>query len=149
MTQIDLTGKKALVTGGSQGIGAGICRELAACGADVLINYNSNKEKAKILAEEIIKEFGVKAHICKANVANATDVKNMFLAMDTAIGNIDILINNAGTESITHVLDLDEVEWDRVLNVNLKGPLLCSQQAARRMEKNWTGSKRKKPRSLG
>lgn len=139
MTNIDLTGKKALVTGGSQGIGAGICRALAACGADVFINYNTNKEKAEKLAEEISNEYGVKASIGKANVAYSTDVKNMFIAMDATIGNIDILINNAGTESVTHVLDLDEAEWDRVLNVNLKGPLLCSQQAGRRMEKNGKG----------
>ncbi len=139
MTNIDLTGKKALVTGGSQGIGAGICRALAACGADVFINYNTNKEKAEKLAEEIRNEYGINTSIGKANVADSTEVKNMFIAMDTNIGNIDILINNAGTESVRHVLDLDEAEWDRVLNINLKGPLLCSQQAGRRMEKNGKG----------
>ena len=139
MTTIDLTGKKALVTGGSQGIGAQICRELAACGADVFINYNSNKEKAQKLAEELKDEFGVNAWVGGANVAKSSEVIQMFSSMDVDMGGIDILVNNAGTESITHVLDLEEEEWDRVLDVNLKGPLLCSQQAGRRMEKKGGG----------
>ena len=139
MTSIDLKGKKALVTGGSQGIGAEICRELAACGADVFINYNSNKEKAQKLAEEIKVEFGVNAWVGGANVADSSLVSKLFSLMDVEMKGIDILVNNAGTESITHVLDLEESEWDRVINVNLKGPLLCSQQAGRRMEKNGGG----------
>ncbi len=139
MRNIDLSGKKALVTGGSQGIGSEICRELASCGADVFINYNSNKEKAEKLAKEVIEKFRVKAWVGGANVAHAKEVEELFLSMDKKMGGIDILVNNAGTESISHVLDLEEDEWDRVLNVNLKGPLLCSQQAGRRMEKNGGG----------
>ncbi|RLD73198.1 MAG: hypothetical protein DRJ07_21130 [Bacteroidetes bacterium] len=139
MRNIDLSGKKALVTGGSQGIGSEICRELASCGADVFINYNSNKEKAEKLAKEVIEKFGVKAWVGGANVAHAKEVEGLFLSIDKKMGGIDILVNNAGTESISHVLDLEEDEWDRVLNVNLKGPLFCSQQAGRRMEKNGGG----------
>ena len=136
MRNIDLSGKKALVTGGSQGIGSEICRELAACGADVFIHYNSNKEKAEKLAVEIKEEFNVKTWFGGANVAHSNEVDELFIKMDEKMGGIDILVNNAGTESISHVLDLDEIEWDRILNVNLKGPFLCSQQAGRRMEKN-------------
>jgi NAD(P)-dependent dehydrogenase (short-subunit alcohol dehydrogenase family) len=134
MSKIDLTGKKALVTGGSKGIGSAICRELASSGADVFINYYSHKEEAEKLASEIAREYNVKTCVGGANVAKAEDVKRMFALMDELLGDIDILVNNAGTESVIHVLDMDEQEWDRVLNTNLKGPFLCSQEAGRRME---------------
>lgn len=134
MLQIDLKGKKALVTGGSMGIGAEICKQLANCGADVFINYYSNKDKAETLVKELEEAYGVKAACAGANVADSKQVKEMFLKMDNELGGIDILVNNAGTESIHHVLDMEEKEWDRVMNTNLKGPFLCSQQAAQRME---------------
>ena len=139
MKKIDLTGKKALVTGGSQGIGSKICEELAACGADVLINYYSNKEKADVLAKHIIEKYGVKVVVAGANVAKSEEVNSMFEIMDNELGGIDILVNNAGSESVVHVLDMEEKEWDRVLDINLKGPFLCSQQAGRRMEKTGGG----------
>ena len=78
MVQIDLNGKRALVTGGSQGIGAQICRELASCGADVIINYFSNKEKADKLAVEIQNIYHVKSWAVCANVSQSEQVKQMF-----------------------------------------------------------------------
>lgn len=134
MKYIDLKGKKALVTGGSQGIGSEICRELAESGAELIINYFSNREKAEKLAEEIKNSFNVNAWVIGANVSKSDQVDQMFKFLDTTMGGIDILVNNAGSESISHVLDLEEAEWERVMNINLKGPFLCSQQAARRME---------------
>lgn len=139
MKKIDLTGKKALITGGSQGIGSKICEEFAACGADVLVNFNSNKEKADVLVKNIKEKYSVKAFAVGANVSKSDDVEKMFSIMDEVLGGIDILVNNAGTESVVHVLDMDEAEWDRVVDVNLKGPFLCSQQAGRRMEKSGGG----------
>lgn len=134
MKVIDLKGKRALVTGGSQGIGAEICRHLAACGADVFINYNQSKEKAAALAEEIRKAHKVNAAIGKADISSSRDVKALFLQMDHELGGIDILVNNAGCETVNHILEMEEEEWDRVLNVNLKGSFLCAQESARRME---------------
>ncbi len=134
MRKIDLTGKKALVTGGSKGIGSEICRELAACGADIFINYFSNKKSAEDLAIEIQKEYKVKVCIGGADVSKADQVKAMFQDMDNQLGSIDILINNAGTESVVHVLDMEEDEWDRVIDTNLKGPWLCAREAGLRME---------------
>ena len=139
MKHIDLTGKTALVTGGSQGIGAEICKQLAACGANVFINYYSNKEKAELVAKEIRKSFDVKVAIGRANVSKSSDVKAMFNKLDEELGSLDILVNNAGSESVEHVLDLEEDEWDRVININLKGPFLCAQEAGRRMELNKSG----------
>ncbi len=139
MESIDLRGKKALVTGGSQGIGAGICIKLAACGADVLVNYYSNKEKAEELVSELKKNYGVQAWSVYANVAKSSDVKKMFLTVDEKMGGVDILVNNAGVETINHVLDLTEEEWDKIIDINLKGPWLCAQQAGLRMEKTGGG----------
>lgn len=139
MKTIDLKGKKALVTGGSVGIGAQICRQLASCGAHVFINYYSNKEIAEKLVSDIKEEYGVKAACAFANVADSKQVVEMFNSMDKTLEGIDILINNAGSESISHILDLEEAEWDRVLNINLKGPFLCSKEAGLRMENNGGG----------
>jgi len=139
MKQIDLKGKKALVTGGSQGIGAEICRHLAQCGADIFINYNRNKDKAQALAEDIRRTTGVKVAIGGADVSNAKAVKQLFLDMDEKIGSLNILINNAGCETVNHVLEMEEAEWDKVINVNLKGPFLCSKEAGLRMENNGGG----------
>ena len=139
MTHIDLKGKRALVTGGSQGIGAQICRELAACGAEVIVNYFSNKVKGDNLVEEIKTNFHVNAWAVGADVSQSDQVKKMFEFLDNTMGGIDILINNAGSESSCHILDLDEAEWDRVININLKGPFLCAQEAGKRMEKNGGG----------
>jgi len=139
MLQIDLKGKKVLVTGGSKGIGAEICRKLGACGADVFINYHSNKQSAEELSREISNDFGVRTGMAGADVSKSEQIKDMFLKMDNEFGGIDILVNNAGTESIHHVLEMEEEEWDRVMNVNLKGPFLCSKEAGKRMEKNGGG----------
>lgn len=135
MKAIDLTGKRALVTGGSQGIGAEICKKLAGSGAGIMINHFKSKEKAEVLATELRETYSVKVEIADADVANSKEVANLFTLMDETFGGIDILVNNAGTESVTHLLDLEEAEWDRVIDINLKGPFLCSQQAGRRMEK--------------
>ena len=139
MKEINLKGKKVLETGGSMGIGAEICKQFASCGADVFINYYKNKEKAEILANEIRETYGVNVSCGGADVSNGVEVKKLFQQMDKSMGSIDVLVNNAGCETVEHVLDMDESEWDRVLNVNLKGPFLCSQQAARRMENNGGG----------
>ncbi len=139
MKSIDLSGKKALVTGGSQGIGAEICRKLAANGADVFINYFSNKKKAELLAKEIQETYNVKVCVGRADVADSQEVKEMFALMDRELGGIDILVNNAGAETIIHALELEEAVWDRIININLKGPWLCAREAGLRMEKTGGG----------
>lgn len=139
MIEIDLKGRRALVTGGSKGIGSAICRELAACGADVFINYFSNKVSAENLAKEIQEKYNVKACVGGADVSKSDQIRAMFQQMDEQLGPIDILVNNAGTESVIHALDMEEDEWDRVINTNLKGPFLCAQEAGKRMEKSGGG----------
>jgi len=137
--KIDLSGKRALVTGGSRGIGAEICSKLAECGADVFVNYMIDEAEAQAVTTTLGASYGVKAAHGRADVSQANQVEQLFKLMDAELGGIDILVNNAGTESVEHVLDLAEEEWDRVVNTNLKGPFLCSKEAGKRMEANGGG----------
>ncbi|MCT4674161.1 MAG: SDR family NAD(P)-dependent oxidoreductase [Prolixibacteraceae bacterium] len=139
MQEISLKGKNALVTGGSQGIGSEICRELARCGANVAVNYYSNKEKAELLAKELEQTYSIEAFAVGADIADAENVNRMFQKIDSHWDSFDILVNNAGVETVDHALDLEESKWDRVMGTNLKGPWLCSQQAGKRMRRHRSG----------
>lgn len=130
---IDLKDKNVLVTGGGQGIGAEVCRKMAACGANVLVNYRKSKEAAELLVEELKKEYGVKAFAFRADVSSYDEIITMFEYMDEHLGAIDILINNAGCESIDYAVEMDINEWDRIMNVNLRGSFICAQEAGKRM----------------
>lgn len=140
MSKINLKNKRALVTGGSQGIGAGICMELAASGADVCVNYFNSKQKAELLAAQIKNKYRVNAFCVRANVADSAQVKEMFDQIDKEFGKLDILVNNAGIETTKHILELDENEWDLIHGVNLKGPFLCAKEAGKRMENSGGGA---------
>ncbi len=130
---ISLKNKNVLVTGGSRGIGAGIAKAMAACGANVLINYRSHQESAVELVDFLQKEFDVKMASFCADISKKEEVEKMFLYADEHLGSIDILVNNAGCESIEHALFLELDEWDRVFDVNVKGAFHCSQLAGKRM----------------
>lgn len=130
---IDLGGKTVLVTGGGQGIGAEICSKMAACGANVLVNYHKSKENAERLTKKIEEKFGIKAFAFQADISKRDEIVAMFEYADKHLGTIDILINNAGCESIDHAVHLDTSEWDRIMNVNLRGSFICAQEAGKRM----------------
>ncbi len=130
----DLTSKKALVTGASRGIGKGIALALATQGADVAVNYRSNLEEANKVVEKI-KEMGRDAFAIQADVSSSAQVKNMFEKIKEKWGKLDILVNNAGIVQFTPFEELTEEEWDKIIDVNLKGQFLCSQQAAKLMGK--------------
>lgn len=134
-----LSGKRALVTGASKGVGKGIALELARQGCAVAVNYNSDREGAERTAEEI-REFGRKAATVAGNVGDSTRVAAMFEEALDALGGIDILVNNAGVQTWKALLDLGEAEWDRVIDTNLKGCFLCTQLAARHMRENGGGA---------
>lgn len=136
---IDLKNKMVLVTGGSQGIGAGICRAMAACGANVIINYLSHRARAEALAVSLQNEYQIKALAYRADVSNEESVESMFAFIDKNFGKIDVLVNNAGCETVDHALDLDLKLWDKIFDVNLKGAFHCAQLAGRRMNKNKSG----------
>jgi NAD(P)-dependent dehydrogenase (short-subunit alcohol dehydrogenase family) len=131
----NLSGKKALVTGGSRGIGRGIVLALAQQGADVAINYNASADKAEAVAEEV-RKLGRQAIVIQADVSQSTQVKQMFSQLESEWGRLDILVNNAGVLDYSPFTDISEEAWDRVIDTNLKGQFLCAQQAAKMMIKN-------------
>ena len=129
---MDFTGKVALVTGGGRGIGRATALGLAQRGADVLVNYLQNKKTADEVVEKI-QAMGRKALAVRANVGKQTEVKSMFLEMDSYFGQIDILINNAGTGKLIPLEEMTMDFWNSILEIDLTGPFLCAQAAAVRM----------------
>lgn len=127
-----LSGKKALVTGGSRGIGRGIVLTLAAQGADIVINFNSRSEEAeKVVAE--VKAMGRESFSIQADVSQLPAVQNMFSEIKNRWGKLDILVNNAGVVSMNSIDKITEEEWDQTLDTNLKGQFFCIQAAIKIM----------------
>ncbi|HEU0138789.1 MAG TPA: SDR family NAD(P)-dependent oxidoreductase [Bryobacteraceae bacterium] len=133
-----LEGKTALVTGASKGIGKGIALELARAGCDVAVNYNSDRKGAEVTVSEI-RGLGRQACEIQANVGRRADVETLFADLRQRFSRLDILVNNAGTQVFKPLLELNEEEWDRVIDTNLKGCFLCTQQAAAWMKENGGG----------
>jgi len=127
-----LTGKKALVTGASRGIGRGIALALAKQGADVAVNYHSNAEEAEKVVSEI-KAMGRDSFSVQADVSNAQGVTKMFEEIKAKWGKLNILVNNAGIIAYGDFESITEEDWDKVLAVNLKGQFLCSKEAVKLM----------------
>ena len=122
----DLKGRTALVTGGSRGIGAAVCRALAASGAAVAINCREQIGQAEKLAGEIGKQGG-RAIVAAADVSQRDAVATMVERVTAGLGPIDILVNNAGIAITRGVDDLTEEDFDRTMMVNLKSAFLCTQ----------------------
>ncbi|MEQ8381623.1 MAG: SDR family oxidoreductase [Coleofasciculus sp. A1-SPW-01] len=125
-----LQGQKALVTGGSSGIGAGVVRQLAKAGATVAINYHSHGEAAEKIVEDIKSAHG-EAIAIQADVSQEADVKAMFSKVLNEFGTIDILVNNSGIQKDSPFLDMSLKDWNLVLSVNLTGQFLCAREAAK------------------
>jgi 3-oxoacyl-[acyl-carrier protein] reductase len=123
-----LTGKVAVVTGGSKGIGAGIARGLAAEGAAVVVNYASDRAGAEKVVGDIVARDG-KAVAAQADVSKAADVRRLFQETKKAFGSLDILVNNAGIYRFDPVDSLSEAEFHRQFNTNVLGPILTVQEA--------------------
>ncbi len=129
-----LIGKIALVTGGSRGIGAAIVERLAEEGAHVAINYTSSSSKGLAEAmKEKAEAFGVKAIICQADVSKKIEVDRMIDLVENELGDIDILINNAGVAPFESFLQLSEETWDKTYSINVKSIFLTCQRVARKM----------------
>src|ERR1700761_8434383 len=126
MSQTFLRGRTALVTGGSRGIGAAICRALADVGAAVAINYRERADDAAKLADEL-RAKGVRAAAFQADVSQTDAVAKLVEAVKTELGPIDVLVNNAGIAITRGVDDLTEADFDRTILVNLKSAFLCTQ----------------------
>jgi glucose 1-dehydrogenase len=129
---MDLSGKVALVTGASSGIGRGIAVALAQHGADVAINYFTDAQGAEETAA-LVRAEGRRAVTLGADVGTVESVVRMFRQIDEAFDRIDILVNNAGIGGSGPVSATTFQAWERVIRTNLHGPFLCAQQAARRL----------------
>ena len=127
-----LKGKRALITGASRGIGRGIAEVFAEEGADVAVNYIASADSAEQVAGWI-RGQGRRAVTVKADVANRAEVEPMFDKVWKELGPVDILVNNAGIETITPFLELTDDQWTRLVDVNLRGPWLCSQVFCKRV----------------
>lgn len=123
-----LQGKTAVVTGGSQGIGAGIVRKLAERGAKVCFTYNSNKEPAEKLVAEI-EASGFQAFTVKADITKTEDIEALFDKSFFEFGNIDILINNAGIFTFNPIEALTFEEVNRIFSTNVFAPIFAIQFA--------------------
>ena len=133
----DLTGRVALVTGASRGIGRVIAIELARAGADVAVNYRERAGEAADVVETI-HALGRRAVAVPADVSQSEAVTGMFRAAEQALGGVDILVNNAGI-AIFHDIDaLTEADFDHTIAVNLKSAFLCIRAAVPQMrERGW------------
>ncbi|WP_433749649.1 3-oxoacyl-[acyl-carrier-protein] reductase [Falsibacillus pallidus] len=135
---MNLSGKTALVTGGSRGIGREIALELAREGANVAVNYAGSEAKANEVVDEI-KAMGREAIAIQCNVADSEQVQDMVKQTISAFGSLDILINNAGITRDNLIMRMKDDEWDDVINTNLKGVFLCTKAVTRQMMKQRSG----------
>jgi 3-oxoacyl-[acyl-carrier protein] reductase len=122
----DLNNRVALVTGGSRGIGRAISLSLASAGAAVAVNYRQRENEAAQIVEQI-ESAGGRAIAVQADVSVALDVKAMIDEVKNRLGDVGVLVNNAGTATIADIDSLTEAEFDRTLAVNLKSAFLCTQ----------------------
>ncbi len=123
-----LQSKTALVTGASKGIGAGIALELSSAGANVVVNYASDRSGAEAIVRSITANGG-QAIAIQGDVSNSVDVSRLFDEAAQAFGTIDILVNNAGVYQAMPISAITEAEFHREMNVNLLGPLLTIRES--------------------
>ena len=130
MSAKQLSGKVAVVTGASKGIGAAIAKQLAAAGAGVVVNYSSSKTDADKVVGEITAQGG-KAIAVQANVSKPADIERLFAETKKAFGRLDILVNNAGVYEFSPLENVTEEHFHKQFNLNVLGLILASQAAAK------------------
>ena len=135
---MDFTGKTALVTGGSRGIGRAVCLELARGGANVVLCYAGDEAAARETAQAV-EELGAKVLAVRCDVSDAGQVSGLMDAALHSLGRIDILVNNAGITRDTLLMRMSETDFDLVIAANLKGTFLCMKAASRLMLKQRYG----------
>jgi glucose 1-dehydrogenase len=137
---MDLKGKVAVVTGGNSGIGMAIVLELAKHGANIAIDYIAHPEATEAL-EQRIAAMGDRVIGVEADVSKVSDLERLIDGTVKTLGRVDIMVNNAGVETRTSVLDTTEAQYDTVLQVNLKSAFFGTQLAARQMIKQGGGGR--------
>ena len=143
-----LTQQSCIVTGSSGGIGSAVAKAIAAEGANVLVNYYSNKKGAEETAHAIETDpKGGKAIICQADVSKEADVEKLFKLAKTEFGHVDICVANAGIQKDAPLHEMKLDDWNRVLSVNLTSHFLCARAALNEFMK--TGIRKGVSRSAG
>ncbi len=137
MTERFLKDKKAVITGASQGIGENIARVFAARGADVILGYLGNPERAERVACDILSNHNIRVKAIEADLADLEALRNFMREGIEFLGGIDILVNNAGVDSVHHALELPAECWDKVMDVNLRAPFFCAQEAGQVMRQQF------------
>ncbi|MCA9242988.1 MAG: 3-oxoacyl-[acyl-carrier-protein] reductase [Phycisphaerales bacterium] len=133
----DLTGRVALVTGGSRGIGRAICIALAHEKCDIAVNYRSHAEAAEEVVREL-KDMGVRAKAFQGDVSDSEQSNNMIESVMSEFGHVDVLVNNAGITRDRSFVKMKPEEWREVLLVNLNGPFnMTSRLLPQMIERNW------------
>jgi len=135
---MELKGKVAIITGARRGMGKSHALKLAGAGAKVVVSDISQEECQKVVDE--IQKNGGEAIAVKCDVTKREEVENMVRAAVGKWGKVDILVNNAGICQFKPFLELTEEEWDRTLDINLKGYFLCAQACAKEMVKQKSGA---------
>jgi glucose 1-dehydrogenase len=137
---MSLNGKVAIVTGGNSGIGQAIVLELARQHANLVIDYVSHPEATEAL-EEQVSELGSQSIGVKADASKLADLQMLVHKAVSTFGRVDVMVNNAGVETRTSILDTTEDEYDRVMAINLKGAFFGTQLAAKQMIKQGGGGR--------
>jgi glucose 1-dehydrogenase len=137
---MNLKGKVAIVTGGNSGIGMAIVLELAKQGANIVIDYVVHPEATEALAQQV-RALGDCAIGVKADVSQVAELQNLFATAVKEFGRVDIMVNNAGVETRTSVLDTTEAQYEKVLAINLKSAFFGTQLAAQQMIKQGGGGR--------
>ncbi len=132
MSELRLSGKAALVTGSSQGIGAAVAVRLAQEGADVVVNYHSHPEEANEVVKQVA-AAGRRSQAIGADLGRVDEVRRLVQESVRALGRLDLLVNNAGVEKRADFWEVSEADYDLVLNVNLKGVFFATQAFARHL----------------
>ena len=135
-----LSGKVAIVTGGSRGLGRAIVEELAAQGAKIAVNYNSSADTANEVVAQI-EANGGEAIAVQADVSQFDAAQALVKATTAAFGHVDILVNNAGTTRDKLLMMMKEDDWDQVIDINLKSVFNCSKAVARPMIRRKQGGR--------
>ena len=121
----------ALVTGGARGIGKAICRSLANDGFKIAVNYNNSENEALALKKELSTITDVE--IFKCDVSDANAVKEMFFEISQKMGNVNVLVNNAGVAEQVLFTDITDEMWQRMINTNLSSAFYCSREALKNL----------------
>ncbi len=138
MADMGISGKTALVTGGGRGIGRAVCLALAAEGVNIAVNYIGSRDEAEETAAACA-ALGVKAMTAEGDVACSEAVEQVFDQVEKELGGVDILINNAGITRDTLLVRMSDEDFDKVIEINLRGSYLCMRRAARGMMKRRFG----------